>query len=190
MKYIYLWSWKKSQHRTPLFLIQVFFFFCSHDFKRRWCLIYPPTSTSQNTFFNSDSSPPHTNTLPPTHKAQAQVSVCEVGSFERASSPGAAHTSSQQRAVSHKAFQNATSLAALQSVRHDVPVEFKSPQTQRGLCSDTYKVSYRTSVKAEAEMQKWKLTYQKTFLIALCLWDLRFPFNFLTLLRMKWMHRP
>lgn len=85
---------------------------CSNDFKRRWCLIYPPTSTSQNTFFNSNSSPPHT--FPPTHKAQAQVSVCEVGSLERAFSPGAEHISSQQRAVSHKAFQNAAS--------HDAPV--------------------------------------------------------------------
>lgn len=136
-----------------------FFFiiiFCSNDFKRKWCLIYPPTSTSQNTFFNSNSSPPHT--FPLTHKAQAQVSVCEVGSFERAFSPGAAHTSSQQRAVSHKAFQNAASQAALQSASRDVPVEFKFPQTQRGEAS-VQNVGYRTSIKAEAEMQKWKLTY-------------------------------
>lgn len=166
----------------PGFFLFVFFV---HMISKEDDALFIPRLQLLKTLFSTQTQVLHTHTLPPTHKAQAQVSVCEVGSFERASSPGAAHTSSQQRAVSHKAFQNATSLAALQSVRHDVPVEFKSPQTQRGLCSDTYKVSYRTSVKAEAEMQKWKLTYQKTFLIALCLWDLRFPFNFLTLLRIK-----
>lgn len=101
---IYIYEAGRSPSTAlPCFSSRFFFgFFCSRDFKRRWCLIYPPTSTSQNTFFNSDSSPPHT--LPPTHKAEAQVSACEAGSFERASSPGAAHASSQQRAVSHKAF--------------------------------------------------------------------------------------
>lgn len=95
---------------TPLPCFSSRFF---HVFKRRRCLIYPPPSTSSPNTFYQLRCPPHT--FPPTdsaHRARTRyrgvkavalnVLFPSAGSLATPSPARAAHTFSQQRAVTHR----------------------------------------------------------------------------------------